>query len=152
MMKKCLKPFAAAFMALCLAAGTPAAAFADNLYSEKTQEIVTKGVVYGYEHRLTTDGWQNIYTLTIDLTSDNVKIAPAESSTEYGLKETARKILTDSGAVAGVNADFFGMTGSYSASFGPVIADGELKSVGTDKNLNGPEYAAFFMDNSGKAL
>lgn len=151
-MKKCLKPFAAAFMALCLAAGTPAAAFADNLYSEKTQEIVTKGVVYGYEHRLTTDGWQNIYTLTIDLTSDNVKIAPAESSTEYGLKETARKILTDSGAVAGVNADFFGMTGSYSASFGPVIADGELKSVGTDKNLNGPEYAAFFMDNSGKSF
>lgn len=148
-MKKCIRPFAAVFVALCMAVGTPAAAFADNLYSEKTQEIVTKGVVYGYEHRLTTDGWQNIYTLTIDLTSDNVKIAPAESSTEYGLKETALKILNDSGAVAGVNADFFGMTGSYSASFGPVIADGELISVGTDKNLNGPEYAAFFMDEAG---
>lgn len=149
MMKKCLKPFAAAFMALCLAVGTPAAAFADNLYNEKTEEIVTKGVVYGYEHRLTTDGWQNIYTLKIDLTSDNVKIAPAESSTEYGLKETALKILSDSGAVAGVNADFFGMTGSYSASFGPVISDGEVISVGTDKNLNGPEYAAFFVDEAG---
>lgn len=151
-MKRLFKPVMAAAMAICMTVGMSTAAFADNLYSEKTEEIVTKGVVYGYEHRLTTDGWQNIHTLKIDLTSDNVKIAPAESSTEYGLKETALKILSDSGAVAGVNADFFGLTGSYSASFGPVISDGELISVGTDKNLNGPECAAFFMDENGNSF
>ena len=152
MMKKYLKPFAAAFMALCLTFGSAPAVFADNLYGEKTEETVTKGVVYGYEHRLTTDGWQNIHTLTIDLDSDNVKIAPAESSTEYGLRETALKMLSDSDAVAGVNADFFGMNGNYSASFGPFISDGEVISVGTDKNLNGPEYAAYFMDENGHSF
>ena len=56
MMKKYLKPFAAAFMALCFTFGSAPAVFADNLYGEKTEETVTKGVVYGYEHRLTTDG------------------------------------------------------------------------------------------------
>ena len=139
-------------MAFCLSIGGSVSVFADNLYSEKTEEIVTKGVTYGYEHRLATDGWQNIHTLTIDLTSDNVKIAPVESSTEYGLKETALKLLNDSGAVAGVNADFFGLTGAYSASFGPVISDGELISVGTDKNLNSKEYAAYFMTDTGNSF
>ena len=151
-MKKIWKPMISAFMAFCLSVGGSVSVFADNLYSEKTEEIVTKGVTYGYEHRLATDGWQNIHTLTIDLTSDNVKIAPIESSTEYGLKETALKLLNDSGAVAGVNADFFGLTGAYSASFGPVISDGELISVGTDKNLNSKEYAAYFMTDTGNSF
>ena len=151
-MKKIWKPMISAFMAFCLSIGGSVSVFADNLYSEKTEEIVTKGVTYGYEHRLATDGWQNIHTLTIDLTSDNVKIAPVESSTEYGLKETALKLLNDSGAVAGVNADFFGLTGAYSASFGPVISDGELISVGTDKNLNSKEYAAYFMTDTGNSF
>lgn len=151
-MKKIWKPMISAFMAFCLSIGGSVSVFADNLYSEKTEEIVTKGVTYSYEHRLATDGWQNIHTLTIDLTSDNVKIAPVESSTEYGLKETALKLLNDSGAVAGVNADFFGLTGAYSASFGPVISDGELISVGTDKNLNSKEYAAYFMTDTGNSF
>ncbi len=150
-MKKHIKPVAA-LLALSLVFGTAAPAFADNLYSVKTEDIVTKGVTYGYEHRLATDGWQNIYTLTIDLTADNVRISPVESSTEYGLKETALKLLNDSGAVAGVNADFFGLTGSYSASFGPVISDGELISVGTDKNLTSKEYAAYFMTETGHSF
>lgn len=151
-MKKHVKPAAAVLLALSLILGTAAPAFADNLYSVKTEDIVTKGVTYGYEHRLATDGWQNIHTLIIDLTADNVKISPVESSTEYGLKETALKLLNDSGAVAGVNADFFGLTGSYSASFGPVISDGDLVSVGTDKNLNSKEYAAYFMTDTGHSF
>ncbi len=151
-MKKYLKPVVSALLAVSLVLGVSAPTFADNLYSVKTEEIVTKGVTYGYEHRLTTDGWQNIYTLTIDLTADNVEISPVESSTEYGLKETALKLLSDSGAVAGVNADFFGLTGSYSASFGPVISDGTLISVGTDKNLTTEEYAAYFMTETGHSF
>ena len=151
-MKKIIKRTLSAVLALSVTLGIPSVAMADNLYSEKQEEIVTKGVTYCYEHRLATDGWQNIYTLTIDLTSDNVKIAPVESSTEYGLKETALKLLSDKDAVAGVNADFFGLNGNYSASFGPVIADGELVSVGTDKNLTSKEYASFFVSDTGKSF
>ena len=151
-MKKYIRLAAAAVLVLGMSFGFSAVAMADKLYGDKTEEIVTKGVTYSYEHRLTSDGWQNIHALDIDLTSDNVKIAPVESSTEYGLKETALKILNDSGAVAGVNADFFGLTGSYSASFGPVIADGELVSVGTDKNLSSKEFAAYFLDENGRSF
>lgn len=151
-MKRYLSLMGSAILILTMSLGFSSTAIADNLYSEKTEETVTKGVTYSYEHRLATDGWQNIYALKIDLTSDNVKIAPVESKTEYGLKETALKLLNDNGAVAGVNADFFGMTGTYSASFGPFIKDGELVSVGTDKNLNSKEFAAYFMDEDGKSF
>lgn len=151
-MKKYLTLVGTAILILTMSLGFSSTAVADNLYSEKTEEIVTKGVTYSYEHRLATAGWQNIRALEIDLTSDNVKIAPVESKTEYGLKETALKLLSDNGAVAGVNADFFGMTGSYSASFGPFIEDGELVSVGTDKNLATNEFAAYFMDDDGNSF
>ncbi len=151
-MKKYLSLMGTAVLILTMSLGFSSTALADNLYSEKTEEIVTKGVTYTYEHRLATDGWQNIRALKIDLTSDNVKIAPVESKTEYGLKETALKLLNDNGAVAGVNADFFGMNGSYSASFGPFIDDGELVSVGTDKNLTSNEFASYFMDDEGNSF
>lgn len=152
MKKKYFTLVGTAILILGMSLGMSSIAMADNLYSERTEDIVTKGVTYSYEHRLSTDGWQNIHALEVDLTSDNVKIAPVESSTEYGMKETALKILNDSGAVAGVNADFFGMTGSYSASFGPVISDGNVISVGTDKNLTSDEFAAYFMDDNGNSF
>lgn len=151
-MKKYLTLLGTAVLIFGMSFGFSSTAMADNLYSEKTEETVTKGVLYSYEHRLSTEGWQNIYALEIDLNSDNVKLAPVESKTEYGLKESALKLLNDNGAVAGVNADFFGMTGSYSASFGPFITDGELVSVGTDKNLTSKEFAAYFMDEDGKSF
>ena len=58
-------------------------------------------------------------------------------------------MLTDNGAVAGVNADFFGLSGSYSAPFGPVVKDGEVISAGTTLNKSEGQYAAFFMDEDG---
>ena len=94
-MKKYIRLAAAAVLVFGMSFGFSAVAMADKLYGDKTEEIVTKGVTYSYEHRLTSDGWQNIYALDIDLTSDNVKIAPVESSTEYGLKETALKIMKE---------------------------------------------------------
>lgn len=151
-MKKHLKSIVAFTAALSMVFSVPMPALADNLYNAKTEEIITKGVTYYYEHRLSTAGWQNIHTLKIDLTADNVEIGPVESSTEYGLKETALKMLSDKGAVAGVNADFFGLKGKYSASFGPVIKDGEIISIGTDKNLTSNEFAAYFMTQSGDSF
>lgn len=151
-MKKHLKSVVSAATAFSMILSMSMPVLADNLYSEKSEEIVTKGVTYSYEHRLATAGWQNIHALTIDLTSDNIEIAPVESSVEYGLKETALKLLNDSGAVAGVNADFFGLKGNYSASFGPVITDGDLVSVGTDKNLTKNEYASYFLTDDGDSF
>lgn len=122
---------------------------AQKLYDQVATETVTKGVTYEFNHRLTAEGWQDIHVLKVDLNDPNLGIAPIESTTEYGLKETVLKIVADNGAVAGVNADFFGMKGKYSASFGPVVREGEVISAGTDRNIGKNEYATFFLDEGG---
>lgn len=106
---------------------------AQKLYDQVTTEMVTKGVTYEKNHRLTAEGWQDIHVLKMDMNDPNLVLAPMESQTEYGLKETLLKMVNDTGAVAAVNGDFFGMKGDYSASFGPVVKEGSLISAGTDK-------------------
>ena len=91
---------------------------AQTVYEQKTQESITRGVTYEHNSRMTTDGIQDIYVLTVDLTESTLELKEVESKTEYGLKETVQKMLTDNGAVAGVNCDFFGMAGSYSGCAG----------------------------------
>ena len=122
---------------------------ATKLYDNVKKEIVTNGVIYEHNQRLNVEGWQDIYTLTIDLNSPNIKISPVESSGEIGKKDTVSNMLKDSGAIAGVNADFFGMKGTHSASFGLTVDNNQLLSVGTDKNISINEYATFFIDNLG---
>ena len=146
--KKRVGAFALASMIAFGAMGVPTFA-AQKLYDQVTTETITKGVTYEFNHRLTADGWQDIHVLKVNLTDPNIAVAPVESSKEYGLKDTVLNMISDAGAVAGVNADFFGLKGNYSASFGPVIKDGNIISVGTDKNLNGYEYGAFFINQNG---
>lgn len=125
---------------------------ADTVYQQRTHEVVTKGVMYEKNSRMTTEGIQNIYVLTIDLTQSSLELKSVESTTEYGLKETVQKMLTDNGALAGVNCDFFGLSGSYSASFGPVVTDGELISAGTSVNKESNQYAAYVLDENGNSI
>ena len=122
---------------------------AEILYDQVTTETITKGVTYEKKHRLAKEGWQDIHVLKIDLNDPNLSLQPIESQTEYGLKETLLKMVNDTGATAAVNSDFFGMKGSYSASFGPVVKEGNVISAGTDRNLEKNEYSTFFIDKEG---
>ncbi len=124
-------------------------AYAATYYEQKTEKTVTRGVTYEKNSRMTDAGIQNIHVLKVDLTESTLEIKEVESTGEYGLKETVKKLLTDNGALAGVNSDFFGLSGSYSAAFGPIVREGEVISAGTSLNKNGAEYAAFFMDEDG---
>lgn len=124
-------------------------AYAATQYEMKTEKTVTRGVTYEKNSRMTDAGVQNIHVMKVDLTESTLEIREVESKSDYGLKETVKKLLTDNGAVAGVNADFFGLSGSYSAAFGPIIRDGEVISAGTTLNKTEGQYAAFFMDEDG---
>lgn len=115
-------------------------------HSTVEKEIVTKGVEYIYDSRLTSSGLLNIHVLTVDLTDDTLSFRGVESSKASGLRETTREMLTDSGAIAGINSDFFHMTSSYTISFGPLINDGELISASANMNKSADEFSAFFMD------
>ena len=129
--------------------GTETAYAATTYYNQKTEKTVTRGVTYEKSSRMTDAGIQNIHVLKVDLTESTLEIKEVESKSEYGLKETVKKLLTDNGAVAGVNSDFFGLSGSYSAAFGPIVRDGEVISAGTSVNHEEGQYAAFFMDENG---
>ncbi len=143
-----MRRFMGALLAAVLTFSSPAAwAFgATTYYDQKTEQTVTRGVVYEKSSRMTDAGIQNLYVLTVDLTESTLEFKEVESTVEYGLKETVKKLLSDNGALAGVNSDFFGMTGTYSAPFGAVMNDGEVVSVGTSLNHDGDQYASFFMD------
>lgn len=129
--------------------GAETAYAATTYYNQKTEKTVTRGVTYEKSSRMTDAGIQNIHVLKVDLTESTLQFKEVESKTDYGLKETVKKLLTDNGAVAGVNSDFFGLSGSYSAAFGPIVRDGEVISAGTSINKGEGQYAAFFMDENG---
>lgn len=150
-----IKRLLAAFVAATLtftAAGVTTVFAAQAVYENKTQETITRGVTYEKNSRMTTDGIQDIYVLTIDLTESTLELKEVESKTEYGLKETVQKMLTDNGAIAGVNSDFFGMAGTYSAGFGPVVRDGELVSAGTSINQDKNQYGTYVKDKNGNSI
>lgn len=150
-----IKRLLAAFVAATLtftAAGVTTVFAAQTVYENKTQETITRGVTYEKNSRMTTDGIQDIYVLTIDLTESTLELKEVESKTEYGLKETIQKMLTDNGAIAGVNSDFFGMAGTYSAGFGPVVRDGELVSAGTSINQDKNQYGTYVKDKNGNSI
>lgn len=109
-------------------------AYASVLHSVRTEETVTKGATHINEQLLMDTGWRNVNVLKIDLSDSNISVKPMESST--GLqRQTVLQMVQNSGAVGGVNADYFDM-GSYSSpSLGMLIEDGNL-SHGYNSNYS----------------
>ena len=89
-----LKRFMGVFLATVLAVSVPSTgAFgATTYYNQKTEQAVTRGVVYEKSSRMTDAGIQNLHVLKVDLTESTLEFKAVESTVEYGLKETAKKI------------------------------------------------------------
>lgn len=134
------------FSSLAMPIKTTYAASPSILYEQKKTEIITKGVTYELSHRLTDEGWVDVNVLKVSLEDANISVAPVQSTKELGLKEPLTDLLYNNGAIAGVNSDFFGMKGSYSASFGTAISNGIIMSSSDDKNNETNDYVTFFMD------
>ena len=56
---------------------------AQSLYEQVTQEVLAKGIDYKVKHRLTTEGWLDIYVLTADLTNPNIEVEPIDSKKNW---------------------------------------------------------------------
>ncbi len=148
--KRAMTMFLASTMAFSM---LPTSVFGAEVYHVySSSETVTKGVVYENSNRMTSAGVQNVHVLTVDLTESSLEFKPVISETEYALKETTSKLLTDSGAVAGVNGDFFGTSGDYSAPFGPLVIDGDFIGAGASVNQSADEYVSFFMESNGDSV
>ncbi|MBU3804521.1 MAG: phosphodiester glycosidase family protein [Candidatus Cellulosilyticum pullistercoris] len=120
------------------------------LHEIRTEETITRGAVHINDKLLMSKGWRNINILKVDLSDSNVSISPIESET--GLqRQTVLQMVTDSGAVAGINADYFDMSTSNTPSLGMLIKNNTLShgynsnysSLGINKNM-----ATFMVDTS----
>ena len=125
-------------------------AYASVLHSIKTEQVVTKGATHINEKLLMNKGWRNVNVLKIDLNDSNISVRPMESAT--GLqRKTVLQLVQDSGAVAGVNADYFDMSSNSSPSLGMLIEEGNLShgynsnysTLGINRNM-----ATFMIDNN----
>lgn len=122
-------------------------AFAEVLYEYRETTPLNKSVAYEQVRQMTDAGMLDIHILRVALDDPYTYIGPVDSAKEPGLKETATSLLSGAGAIAGTNADFFGMAGGYSLPFGPISEGNRLKAVSQSINQNANEFAALFIDN-----
>ena len=118
------------------------------LYEQRNEQVITKGAVHINDKLLMSEGWRNINILKIDLSDSNVSLKPIESAT--GLeRQTVLQMVSNAGAIAGINADYFDMGTSNTPSLGTYIEDGKLKH-GYNSNYStlGPNksMATFLLD------
>lgn len=118
------------------------------LFEYRDRTYLSRDVVFERNRMVTADGFLDVHILTVPLNDPYITVAPVESQRELGLRETTSNLLTSVGAIAGTNADFFGMIGTHSLAFGPVIANGELMSITANYNQGYDEFAAFFLDEN----
>lgn len=104
------------------------------LHSSQKVQTITKGATYITDSRLTTQGWQDLHILKVNLEDPNIKVRPIGSS-NIGEKQTMLSLVQAAGAVAGVNADFFDMGQQNAPSFGMVIEDGKITHAYNDKSV-----------------
>ena len=119
---------------------------ASLLFEHRERTYLSRDVVFEQSRQITSAGFRDVHILTVPLNDPYITIAPVESQRELGRRETAYNLLSQAGAIAGTNGDFFGMGGTHNLAFGPVVANGQLMSITESYNLDGDEFATFFLD------
>ena len=120
----------------------------DIFFEYRERETVSRGVEYEFNRMMTSRGMLDVHVLWVDVRQPHITLAPVTSERDLGRRETTARLLSDAGAIAGINADFFGMTGSHTAHFGPIAHDGELLAInaGINRYGAGEFFATFLLD------
>lgn len=103
-----------------------------------TPETLTRGVAHWTDALRTTGGAQRAQVLVLDLADSNVRLGVVQAGDHLTAPadETPTSMARRTGAVAGVNADFFEIN-STGRPEGMVVVDGRLvKSPRTDRPAN----------------
>ncbi|MBP1992631.1 phosphodiester glycosidase family protein [Paenibacillus eucommiae] len=122
---------------------------ADSKLTISSEEIITSGaLVKKYVWSTTrnkTTVTANASVIEVDLTNPNVKLdAMSGSGSEFTKKATVLEMTKNSGAVAGINGDFYN-TQAEGVPIGPQITEGEILS--TTSNLSGMYAFGITKDN-----
>lgn len=119
------------------------------IHERNESKHISSGVIHEHIERFTTSGWWNINVIRVDLTNPYTKIQGMIDSNGLSSRNTVSNMVRDTGAVAGINGDYF----SYNPlpnSIGTLINKGEIISSPIEK----APYAApsIFMNNNNHTI
>ena len=118
-------------------------------FNDVTREYISRGVVFEESRRITSRGLLNIFILRLPADDPNILLSPASSQRAPGLKEPASRLLEDTGAIAGINGDFFGLAGQYSMPAGLQINTNGVLSVPHNQNYAARRHTSFMLAADG---
>lgn len=139
---------ASAFLFVLLLLSIKSLAFT-TFYESTNKENISKGVTYEESTRITDMGLLDVFILKLPTDDPNLILTAVASGNEIGLKETTSKLLSDSGAIAGVNGDYFGTAGTYSMPLGLQVDTGGVLSVSSNSNTGSSKYSSFMLASDG---
>ena len=97
--------------------------YASNLiHSHEVSFAVGTGIDYTQSRRITRAGLVDVHILTVDMTNPFITVGPALP--DHGSRHTTTDLLQNSGATAGINADFFNTARNPITPYGQVIQNG----------------------------
>lgn len=141
-----------AFIIGCVAVNSTYATYASVLHEINHKQTITSGATHISKEVLTSNGWQDINILQIDLGNDNIALKPIESQI-LGERNNILNLANQTGALAAVNSDFFDMS-TKTPAFGPSISEGSIKNAyHNDYNTLGPKkyMGTLIVDDEGQA-
>lgn len=97
----------------------------NSIYDLSNNVKISSGISYEGIKKLTTQGWMNINVVRADLTDEYTQTKPLYNTNGVSTATTLTNMMQQSGAIAGINGDFFNM-GNPTQPFGPIISDGEI--------------------------
>ncbi|WP_313339065.1 phosphodiester glycosidase family protein [Sedimentibacter sp.] len=96
-----------------------------NVYDLTSQTRLSTGVTHESIERYTSIGWININVIRADLTDKYTKVEPINNENGVSNRASLSAMIKSSGAIAGVNGDFFYM-GDPTYTYGALIKEGNL--------------------------
>ncbi len=98
---------------------------AAEIWTKKTETIITEGVVLTKDVRFSDTGWHRANILEIDTENENLEICTLFDSRGIQKLKTVKAMAEESGMVAAINGDFFNWEGT---PLGLTIEGGEVIS------------------------
>lgn len=98
-----------------------------TIYDFKKTNLITNGVIHENIERFTTKGWLNINVIRIDITNKDNEIKGMFNESGIPKRDTVSNMVDKSGALAGINGDYFNYA-PMPSSMGGLINDGEMIS------------------------
>ncbi len=113
-------------------------------HSGQEENVLSSGVTHESIKRFTSSGWHNINVIRVDLTDPYTDIQGIFNPEGIPKKDSVSGMVQKSGAIAGINGDFFNLK-PVSSAMGTLINKGEMVSSPIERAYALP---TLFIDSS----